>query len=893
MHKYLAVSILSALFASSVPSTAAVQDFRYKVDILQEGMPQPMELEIAPDGRIFFNEIGGALKILKPGNRAPITAATLEVFNGQENGFLGFALDPEFTKNQWIYCFYSPKDFTGQRLSRFTMKGDTMDPASEIILLTVDEQRKECCHHAGSVEFGPDGLLFVSTGDNTNPFGSKGFSPADERPGREPWDAQGSAGNTHDLRGKILRIRPLPSGKYEIPARNLFPKDGSAGRPEIFVMGCRNPWRISVDPKSGFLYWGDVGPDARDASDRGSRGYDELNQARKAGFFGWPYFIGANFPYAKVNFETETVGPLADPAKPVNNSPNNTGLKQLPPAQPAWIYWPYTASPEFPVLGEGGRTACAGPVFHWKPSFEKTDGFPQDLDGQLLFWDWQRPFVKWAKMKSNGDLDSIEPFSSAFAVVSDKVKDSDVKDAFPLRRPVDAVFGTDGCLYMLDYGTTWGANADARLLKISYVRGNLAPVVQVASDVAAGREPLSVTFNSEGTKELEGQTMKYAWRLEKGGPVVSTEPSFKHTFTKLGTYPVELTVTDDAGASASKTLPIIVGNSAPKVAFAEPQDGDFFTPGKPLNYRLTIEDTEDGSSKDATVAASMALKTMVDARWLKNAEDKQRVDPGLALMRQSDCFNCHAVDQKVVGPALTEIAAKYRGQSGALEASIQRVRNGSQGVWGPIPMLAHPQHTSDEIAQMVSWIFTLEPGKGGPQTVRGLAGEITASKDGGVRIGELEASYTDNGRETAGPLTTKTIIRLRGRRAEAEGATQPVGCKVLSGSGSSGNKFLGGIGDGHSAKFPSVPLKDVGSFTVRVASGGIGGDIEFRQGTLDGALLSTIHVDPTGGWDKWVELKSAPIAPVDSRADIVAVFKNPGKSGLMNLDWVQFDAPKK
>jgi cytochrome c len=134
---------------------------------------------------------------------------------------------------------------------------------------------------------------------------------------------------------------------------------------------------------------------------------------------------------------------------------------------------------------------------------------------------------------------------------------------------------------------------------------------------------------------------------------------------------------------------------------------------------------------------------------------------------------------------------------------------------------------------------------------------------------------------------------LRGRRAEAEGATQPVGCKVLSGSGSSGNKFLGGIGDGHSANFPSVPLKDVGGFTIRVASGGIGGDVEFRQGSLQGALLATIHVDPTGGWDKWVELKSAPITPVDSRADVVAVFKNPGKGGLMNLDWVQFDAPKK
>ncbi len=81
-------------------------------------------------------------------------------------------------------------------------------------------------------------------------------------------------------------------------------------------MGCRNPWRISVDSASGNLYWGDVGPDAGGDGDRGPRSYDEINQARRAGNFGWPYFIGNNFPYADVDFATGKVGPKFDPLAP-------------------------------------------------------------------------------------------------------------------------------------------------------------------------------------------------------------------------------------------------------------------------------------------------------------------------------------------------------------------------------------------------------------------------------------------------------------------------------------------------------------------------------------------------------------------------------------------------
>ncbi len=91
--------------------------------------------------------------------------------------------------------------------------------SSEKLLFKFEEQRKECCHHAGSLHFGPRGELFIATGDNTHPHGdSQGYAPIDERPDRSPWDAQKSSANTHSYNGKILRIRPTP----EAPMRFLM-----------------------------------------------------------------------------------------------------------------------------------------------------------------------------------------------------------------------------------------------------------------------------------------------------------------------------------------------------------------------------------------------------------------------------------------------------------------------------------------------------------------------------------------------------------------------------------------------------------------------------------------------------------------------------------------------
>jgi cytochrome c len=449
MSRFRLPSLISSGFLAAVVSLEAAaggmpEDYRFQFEVLAENLPQPMTMQEASDGRIFFIEIGGKVKVWSPVSRIVTEIGSLQVTTAQENGLLGMALDPDFAKNQWIYFLHSPPDFEGQFISRFTLRNGVLDATSRKDLLSWPEQREQCCHHAGTLRFGPDGCLYASTGDNTNPFNdSEGYAPVDERPGRGPWDAQKSSANTNDLRGKILRIKPTPDGGYVIPGGNLFPPGTPKTRPEIYAMGFRNPWRFNIDPVSGFVYVGDVGPDAGgDKAERGPRGFDTVNQLRKAGHYGWPYSRG-NRVYIDYDFTAKAPGPLYDATKPVNRSPNNSGLTELPPVQAPLVYYPAGESSEFPLLGKGGRTACGGPVFHYAKSNEETGGLPEYFDGCLLFYDWQRPFIHWARLDGDGRLQEILPFIGSARVSQG---DDDGSGRFQIKRPVDLMFGRDGCL---------------------------------------------------------------------------------------------------------------------------------------------------------------------------------------------------------------------------------------------------------------------------------------------------------------------------------------------------------------------------------------------------------------------------------------------------------------
>lgn len=457
-------------------------DTRLRRVVLDKSPLDPFELAVAKDGRIFYIERLGAIKRSLPEQRSSVTVGQLKVFSQLDDGLIGLTLDPNFVNNGWMYLCYSAPEASENRVSRFTLREDTLDLDSEHVLLRIPVQRDSPpCHTGGSLTFDALGNLLISTGDNINPFDSEGYNPADERPDRAAWDAQSSAGNTLDLRGKILRITPQPNGSYTIPEGNLFDASDDKARPEIYVMGCRNPFRLSVDQRTHTVYWGEVGPDARSLDpQRGPPGYDEINQARAPGNYGWPFFVADNKPYSKYNYATKTTSGQWDPDAVVNDSPHNTGLRNLPDSQPALISYTYSHSPDTMLLGVGGRCAMAGPVYYFDPALESSAKLPAEFDRHLFFYDWMRGRIIAAKLDEN----------------EQPVEYRRILASVPIRRPMDLELGSDGALYLIEWGTKYnGGNTDAVIARIEAIpAGELS---DESWDDSSTAEPLETTSDAD------------------------------------------------------------------------------------------------------------------------------------------------------------------------------------------------------------------------------------------------------------------------------------------------------------------------------------------------------------------------------------------------------------
>ncbi|MBD0260851.1 MAG: PQQ-dependent sugar dehydrogenase, partial [Cytophagales bacterium] len=152
------------------PAGPVPEETRFQKVELADNLDEPMELAVLPDGRVLFIERKGAVKLYDPGAGRVKEANVLNVFHGLEDGLLGLTLDPDFAGNGWVYLFYSPPgEKPVQRVSRFRLKGDGLELASEQVIIEIPTQRQECCHSAGSLAFGPGGNLYIAVGDNTNP----------------------------------------------------------------------------------------------------------------------------------------------------------------------------------------------------------------------------------------------------------------------------------------------------------------------------------------------------------------------------------------------------------------------------------------------------------------------------------------------------------------------------------------------------------------------------------------------------------------------------------------------------------------------------------------------------------------------------------------------------
>ncbi|MDG9685978.1 ThuA domain-containing protein [Streptomyces sp. DH18] len=567
---------------------------------------EPMSLAVLPDRSVLHTSRGGELRITDSGGNTRISG-TLPVYTHDEEGLQGVGVDPDFAENRAIYLFYAPPmdtpagdapetgtpadfaKFEGvNRLSRFVLNEDgTLDTASEKKVLDVATSRGTCCHVGGDIDFDAEGNLYLSTGDDTNPFASDGFTPIDERPDRNPaFDARRTSGNTNDLRGKILRIKVAEDGSYTVPEGNLFAPGTDKTRPEIYAMGFRNPFRFSVDQATGTVYVGDYGPDAGAADPkRGPAGKVEFAKVTKAANFGWPFCVGDNEPYIDYDFATKASGAAFDCAAPKNESPHNTGLVDLPPAQAAWIPYDGGSVPEF---GTGSESPMGGPVYRYVADLDSPVKFPEAYDGDFFAGEFGRQWIKRIEQDADGGVQSINdvPWSGT--------------------QIMDMAFGPDGALYVLDYGLAWfGGDENSALYRIENATGGRSPIAEAAANKTSGTAPLKVRFSSAGTADGDDDPLTYAWDFGDGGTSTAADPTY--TYKKNGTYTATLTAKDPTGRTGSASVHVTVGNTAPTVELELPEDGQLFEFGDAVPFKVNVSDPEDGTIDCTKVEVKFTL----------------------------------------------------------------------------------------------------------------------------------------------------------------------------------------------------------------------------------------------------------------------------------------------
>src|SRR5690625_2059203 len=623
--------------------------------LLTKDTGEPIDLAVLPDSRVLHTARDGVVRLTAPATGQTTVVAELDVYANSEDGLQGISLDPNFEENQWVYLVYAPREMEGvsptgveypkttppgqapeqlpegedesywdqwlgyNLLARFKWdeENQRLDLDSEQEIIKVDAQRGQCCHVGADMAWDEEGNLFLSTGDNTpaGTPGANGYTPINNAPGMNPgFDARRGAGNTNDLRGAILRIKPLDEiedgaepgeGRtYTIPEGNLFDSPEyddvrNKVREEIYVMGLRNPFRIDYDIESGALFWGDYGPDAGSRNDeRGPMGYVEWQLTTEPMNGGWPYCHGPNDggAYNEWDFATGTPGDWFDcDGGPENNSTWNTGLQKLPPVTEPQIW--YGDRPgdqpwdELVTFTDGwGQAPMGGPIYRYDADNESPTKFPEFWDGKPFMGEFSQDYVavfELDELSSDGKVTKIHNFLPNAALY---------EQAAPEWSGImDMEFGPDGSLYVMEYGKGFfRQNPEAGIYRIDYNEQNKTPRAAFTADPTSGSEaPLEVTFDASASFDPEGEELTYEWDFDGDGTTDAEGVTVTHTYTERGQFTVVLRATDPQGLFGLATRKITVGNTAPEITL-NIDDGAIFDWGDSFSVSVSIHDAEDG-----------------------------------------------------------------------------------------------------------------------------------------------------------------------------------------------------------------------------------------------------------------------------------------------------------
>ena len=504
-------------FALAAPAAQAALPPNF-FDELVTTVGSPTGLAFTPDGRMLITRQTGSLRVFD-GTLLPTPAITFSssaICTNYERGLLGVAVDPAFASNNFIYLFYthridasacSGSTTPKNRVSRFVLPAsNVIDPASEVVLID-NMPSTNGNHNAGDVQFGPDGLLYVSVGDGGCDYGSGGGCGG----------SNDAARDQHTLIGKILRV----TRDGGIPPGNPFQGAGTArcnvtggttpGNrcQETFGWGLRNPFRFAFDPNAAGVrfFINDVGQGEREEIDLGQAGAD----------YGWNCRQGST--------TLNTSGPC-------NPTPPNM-------VDPVYEYEHDTQIPG--TTSPASCNAITGGAF-------VPNGLWPGYDGAYLFSDYTCGWI----VRLSG---AAPPFAA-----------SDFATNLGDDSAVALLFGPRGGSQALYY-TTYSGGGQIRRIYYDQT-GNSPPTAVIGANPLSGSPPLNVTFSAAGSSDPNpGDTLTYFWSFGDGTPDAQTTAlTIQHSYGAVGTYTATLRARDNHFTFSSPvTVPIQVGTNTPPV----------------------------------------------------------------------------------------------------------------------------------------------------------------------------------------------------------------------------------------------------------------------------------------------------------------------------------------
>ncbi len=543
--------ILAAALALAAPAGAAVPAGFTDATFVNVGAPT--DLTFAPDGRLLVTSQGGSLRVY--GGTGTLLGTTTipaaQICAQSERGLLGVATDPSFLANGYVYLFYTRNTGSGcvNRVSRFTMSGQTFAMASELVL--VDRMPSAGGNHnAGDVAFGKDGYLYITIGDGGTDYAGGGSAGTND-----------AARDEFTLTGKVLRVGVNPAGTTIndatfIPATNPFPPgsgalrcqvNGGSGTPlpgggtgpgprcqETFAWGLRNPFRFGFDPNAAGtrFFINDVGQGAREEIDLGQAGAD----------YGWNCREGSIDNPQSTCTAPGAVDPIYDYGR-----------------------------------GSVAGTTASGCASITGGAFVPNGVWPAAYDNTYLFADYVCGWI----FRLNG----TGPFNA-----------SDFATSLGGSSATSLVFGPFGGGQALYY-TTYAGGGQVR--RVSYAQaGNNPPTAVASGNPLSGPAPLAVTFSAAGSSDPDaGNTLTYFWSFGDGtADVVTTNVTVPHTYVSIGSYTATLRARDNNFAfSAPVTLVVQPGNTPPVPTIQSPAAGATFFVGQTVTLTGQATDAQEGT----------------------------------------------------------------------------------------------------------------------------------------------------------------------------------------------------------------------------------------------------------------------------------------------------------